>query len=69
MTAATLAAVAPEVSGHAADAAATAEAGKAAVTGAIVSRAAELTGGIDAYEVERAAQVEWLVARLDIDAT
>jgi len=62
--AAAIAARAPEVSGHAEDAAATAEAGKAAVTGYIASRAAELAGGAEAYEAERAAQVDWLVERL-----
>jgi hypothetical protein len=58
----------PEVSPYAADAAATAEAGKAAVTGYIVARAAELTGGVEAYEAERAAQAEWLAERLGLTA-
>jgi hypothetical protein len=67
--AAAIAANAPEMSGHAQDAAATSEAGKAAVTGYIVARAAELTGGVEAYEAERSAQVEWLAARLELATT
>jgi hypothetical protein len=64
--AAATAARAPEVAAHAADAAATAEAGKAAVTGYIAARAAELAGGVEAYDAERAAQVGWLAERLGI---
>jgi hypothetical protein len=61
-----LAVESPEVAGHAADAAVHAGAGKAAVTGYIVSRAAELAGGVDGYDKERAAQVEWLAGRLGL---
>jgi hypothetical protein len=55
-----------EVSGHAADAAAAAEHGRAAATGFIASRAAELSGGVEAYEAERAAQVAWLTEHLGL---
>jgi hypothetical protein len=59
----------PEVSGHASDAAAAAEGGRAAVTGFIASRAAELSGGVEAYEAERSAQVAWLTEHLGLPAT
>ena len=65
---AALATGAPEVSGHADDAARIAATGNAAVTGFIAARAAELTGGVDAYDAERALQVEWLVEHLSLDA-
>jgi hypothetical protein len=64
--AAAIASRSPEVSAHAQDAAATAEAGKAAVTGYIVARAAELSGGVEAYDAERSTQVGWLVERLGL---
>ena len=60
-----LATSAPEVSGHADDAVRNAAIGKAAVTGFIAARAAELIGGVDAHDAERALQVEWLAKRLD----
>jgi hypothetical protein len=66
--AAAIAARSPQVSAHAGDAAATAEAAKAAVTGYIVARAAELAGGVEGYEAERSAQADWLADRLDLTA-
>lgn len=66
--AAEYAASAPGVAGHAADAAAIGQSGRAAVTGFIASRAAELSGGVEAYDAERSAQVAWLVENLGLDA-
>ena len=63
-----LATSAPGVSGHADDAVRNAAMGKAAMTGFIAARAAELIGGVDAYDAERALQVEWLAKRLGVDA-
>lgn len=57
-----LAAREPAVAGHATDAEKNAAKGNAAVTGFIASRAAELAGGIDAYEAERSRQAAWLAA-------
>ncbi|TML68102.1 MAG: hypothetical protein E6G14_10465 [Actinobacteria bacterium] len=54
--------------GHAADAVANATAGRAAVTGFIASRVAELDGGVDAYEAERSRQAAWLAERLRLGA-
>lgn len=59
----------PDVAGHASDASVAAEGGRAAVTGFIASRAAELSGGIGAYEAERSAQVAWLTERLGLATT
>jgi len=54
----------PDLAAHAADAARFAADGNAAVTGYIVSRVAELAGGVDAYDAERSAQAAWLADRL-----
>ena len=62
------AAAAPEVSGHAADATGFSDGSRPAVTGFIASRAAELSGGVEAYEAERSAQVEWLTRHLGLTA-
>jgi hypothetical protein len=59
---------APEVTGHAEDAARIGARGNAAVTGFITARAAELVGGVDAYDAERELQVAWLVEHLDLDS-
>ena len=67
--AAAIAAGTPEAAAHAADAVRAAEAGNAAVSGFIVARSAELSGGVRAYDAERATQVEWLVRRLELTAT
>jgi len=52
----------------AADAAANAAKGHAAVVGYIAARAAELDGGVDGYAEERTAQARWLAAELGLDA-
>jgi hypothetical protein len=62
--AASYAKASPDVAGHAADATSFADGGRAAVTGFIASRAAELSGGVEAYDAERAAQVAWLTEHL-----
>jgi hypothetical protein len=49
------------------DARASAAAGKAAATGFIVARLAELADGGEAYDAERAAQARWLSDRLGLD--
>src|SRR5262249_36032671 len=49
------------------DARASADAGRAPVTGFIVARLAELADGAEAYDAERAAQAHWLTDRLGLD--
>lgn len=63
-----LAAANPDLDGYAADTAARAAEGGAAVNGFIAARAAEIVGGPAGYDRERAAQAEWLAARLGLAA-
>jgi hypothetical protein len=56
----------PHLAGHTSDAATYAERAHAAVTGFIASRTAELSGGVEAYDAERSAQVAWLTEHLGL---
>jgi hypothetical protein len=51
----------------AADAAANAAKGNAALVGYIVARAAEIDGGVDWYGAERESQARWLASELGLD--
>ena len=61
-----LAVPSPELCGYADDTAVFAEAGKPAVAGFVTARLAELAGGAEGYETERAAQARWLAKHLDL---
>jgi hypothetical protein len=53
--------------GYAEDAAAHGASGNAGAAGFIAARVADLRGGADAYEAERAEQARWLATRLGVD--
>lgn len=57
-----------ELEAYANDTAIFAESGKAGLAGFVAARAAEVAGGVDEYEAERTAQVQWLADRLGLDA-